>query len=218
VLMPDLPGCGESDALALPTAAGYAEALLGCLDRLRLDAVDVYAEHLALPLALELAQRAPQRVRRLVSDGLPPLSAAERGAMLPHYCPPLAPRRDGAHWLTGWHLLGDRECAWPWFDRSRAAVRRRTPTLDAATRHTILVDLLKQPGRYADGVAAALAVPLEARLAALGAPLAVLYDPADVRDAQVPEAVAGRGHVQAVQRPTRGLAELAEALRRSLDG
>ncbi len=218
VLMPDLPGCGESDALAAPTAAGYIEALLACLDRLQVEAVDVFAEHLASPLALELAHRAPRRVRRLVFDGLPPLAAAQREALLPRYCPALSPRRDGANWLAGWHLLGDRECAWPWFDRSRAAVRRRTPSLDAETRHRVLVDLFKQPERYGDGAGAALALPLEERLAALSAPLTVLYDPVDARDAQVPGAVAGRANARAVERPSGEMAELAEALRRSLDG
>jgi pimeloyl-ACP methyl ester carboxylesterase len=218
VLMPDLPGSGESDPVATPAAARYVEALLGCLDRLQLDVVDVYAGHLASPLALELAHRAPVRVRRLVLDGLPPLAAEERGALQTHYCPSLAPRRDGANWLTGWHLLGDRECCWPWFDRSRAAVRRRTPTLDAATRHRILVELLKQPERYRDGVVAALAVPLQDRLAALPAPLTVLYDPADLRDAHVPAALSGRANARSVEFAARGTDELAQALRRSLDG
>lgn len=218
VLMPDLPGCAESDALAAPTARRYAEALLGCLDRLKLDAVDVYAGHLASPLALELAQLAPRRVRRLVFDGLPPLSAPEREALLPRYCPALSPQRDGANWLVGWHMLGDRECSWPWFDRSREAVRRRTPTLDAETRHRVLVDLLKQPERYGDGLAAALAVPVAQRLAALAAPLTVLHDRADVRDAQVPAALAGRANARAVERPAGGIGDLAAVLRRSLDG
>jgi pimeloyl-ACP methyl ester carboxylesterase len=65
VLMPDLPGCGESDALALPTAAGYAEALLGCLDRLRLDAVDVYAEFTSPRRSRSSCAPAPDRIRRV---------------------------------------------------------------------------------------------------------------------------------------------------------
>jgi pimeloyl-ACP methyl ester carboxylesterase len=218
VLMPDLPGCGESDALETPTAAAYVEALLGCLDRLRMEVVDVFAEHLASPLALELAERAPRRVRRLVFDGLAPTAAQERTALAERYCPRLQPRRDGANWLSGWHFLGDRECSWPWFDRSRAAVRRRTPTLDAPTRHAVLVDLLKQPGRCGDGLAAALSVPLEARLSATQAPLTVLYEPSDVRDARVPAALAGRPDSRILAVAPRRTWEVAEALRRSLDG
>lgn len=192
VLMPDLPGCGESDAQAAATAQRSAAALLAALDRLQVAAADLYAEQLAAPLALELAALAPGRVRRLVCRGLPPLSPGARAALLPAYCPPLTPRRDGTHWLAAWQLLGDREVAWPWFERSREAVRRRGAGLDAATRQRIVVDLLKQPGSYAQPLHAALAVPLEARLAALATDTTVLLDASDPRDAGLPEALAGR--------------------------
>lgn len=217
VVAPDLPGCGESDALTTATATAYADALLGCLDRLRLDAVDLYAEHLAAPLAMELARRAPQRVRRIACDGLPPLQAAARAALLPDYCPSLAPRRDGTHWLAAWHLLGDREASWPWFDRRRSAARRRSPALDAATRQRVLVDLLRQPGRYADPLTAALAAPVAETLAALQTPVTVLVDAGDVRDAGVPQAVAGVPAVQCRSKPA-DRAEYAAALRACLDG
>lgn len=217
VFCPDLPGCGESDARLTADAGEYADALRACLDRLRLDAVDVYAEHLAAPFALELARRHPRRVRRLVCDGLPPADAAVRAALLPEYCPSLLPRRDGAHWLTAWHLLGDREACWPWFARSRDAARRRTPTLDAATRHATVVDLLKQPARYAEPVSAALAAEIEGGLAAAGARLTVLYDPADPRDADVPGVLRAARGAALARRPA-AAAAYPDALRALLDG
>mgnify|MGYP005845077989 CR=1 FL=1 len=216
VLLPDLPGSGESDPLAVPDAAGYASALLACLDRLSLDTVDVYAEHLAAPLALELATRAPARVRRLVCDGLPPPDPAERAALLPDYCPSLAPRRDGAFWLTAWHLLGDREACWPWFARGREAVRRRGPALDAATRHRLVVDLMKQPDRYAEPVAAALSVAMDEGLAATGARLIVLQDAADPRDAGAASALRLAPGARLAARPS-SAGELPAVLRRLLD-
>jgi pimeloyl-ACP methyl ester carboxylesterase len=216
VLLPDLPGCGESDPLDEATPAGCAAALLACLDRLRLETVDVYAEHLAAPLALELVGLAPRRVRRIVCHGLPPLSPDARAALLPDYCPSFAPRRDGTHWLAAWHLFGDREAAWPWFDRSRGAVRPLTPSLDAATRQRLVLDLMKQPLRYARTVAAALAAPLEAWLRALPAAVVVLLDAADPRDAGLAEGLAGRPGIRVDAAPLP--AERAGALRNLLDG
>jgi pimeloyl-ACP methyl ester carboxylesterase len=93
----DLPGIGESDALPMPDAPAYVDALLRALEVLGLTSVDIYARFTAAPLALELARQASNRVHALVLDGLPPATAAERRVLWKQYCPAIAPRWDGSH-------------------------------------------------------------------------------------------------------------------------
>jgi pimeloyl-ACP methyl ester carboxylesterase len=191
VLRIDLPGCGESDALPGAALGAYADVLLECLAQAALESVDVYAEHLAVPLALELARREGSCVRRLVLDGVPPLSAGQRAAIGARYCPSLLPRRDGTHLLAAWHLLRDREFSWPWFERGIEAVRRRAPALEPAQLHAMTVDVLKQPAHYGEAAQAALAAPFEDWLAGIAQPVLLLGDEVDVRDREL-AAVAGR--------------------------
>jgi len=216
VLRVDLPGCGESDALADAPVAAYADALLQCLAQAAFADVDIYAEHLAAPIALELARRAGSRVRRLVLDGLPPLSAAQRAAISARYCPSLLPRRDGTHLLAAWHLLRDREFSWPWFERGVEAVRRRAPALEPAQLHALTVDILKQPAHYGEAGQAALAAPFEDWLAGIAQPVLLLGDAADVRDREL-AVVAGRLRNGCLAERAATAADCARTLRGFLD-
>ena len=63
VLIPDLPGHGGSAALpAAPTLAAYADAVAACVD----EPVDVFGHSMGGVVALRLAERRPDLVRRLV--------------------------------------------------------------------------------------------------------------------------------------------------------
>jgi 2-succinyl-6-hydroxy-2,4-cyclohexadiene-1-carboxylate synthase len=68
VLAPDLPGHGESPIAAHTTFDGAVEALLALLDARGLERVDVAGYSLGARVALGLALRAPDRVRRLVLE------------------------------------------------------------------------------------------------------------------------------------------------------
>jgi pimeloyl-ACP methyl ester carboxylesterase len=179
--VPDLPGLGESTALDDPDLDAFARSLEGLLDALRLGQADVYAEFLAGPLALALASRAPQRVGRLVLDGLPLPGATERRSLWKHYCPKMALRSDGAHLIALWHRLRDQELAWPWYSRERAAIRAGEPRIGAARLHEMLVDVMKQPASYGDGALAALDCDVRELLARVDHPLLVTRRPADPR-------------------------------------
>ena len=121
----DMPGIGESDPLPSPGFAAQVDALARALDALALGEVDVHAEFTAAPFALELARRQPQRIRHLVLDGLPLLTASDRRQMAQRYCPPLAVENNGGHLLALWQRLRDQELTWPWYERSATAIRRR---------------------------------------------------------------------------------------------
>lgn len=178
----DLPGIGESDALATPEAPAYVDALLKAMDALGLSNADVYARFTAAPLALELARQAANRIHALVLDGLPPAGATERRALWKLYCPPVVPRWDGSHLLALWHRLRDQELSWPWYERSASGIRRRVADLDGARLHEATVDLAKQPVAYADAALAALEIDLNRVLRAVERPLLLLADEHDPRD------------------------------------
>jgi len=71
--------------------------------------------------------------------------------------------------------------SWPWFDRTAAAVRVRTPDLDADVMHAALVDAMKQPGNYGDAARAALDAAMRDIVRSVSQPVLVMQDDRDVR-------------------------------------
>lgn len=70
VFAPDLPGHGKTDAPAVPLdVGGFAEALAGWLDAMRLSGVRMVGHSMGCQIAVELARRRPDLVERLVLIG-----------------------------------------------------------------------------------------------------------------------------------------------------
>lgn len=181
VVAVDLPGLGDSDPLPNPDAASHREMLLGVLDQLRLDQVDVIAEFTAAPLALELARSAPSRVHRLVLDGAFVLSASERRALSKHYCPAIRASWDGSHLLSLWHRLRDQELNWPWYDGAASSIRRREPEIGAERLQGMLLDVMKRLDHYGDACRAAIDYPMKDLLGEVQQPVLLAQVADDVR-------------------------------------
>ena len=181
VIAVDLPGSGDSDPVANPEIANYKLNLLDLLDALQLQNVDVIAEFTATPLAIELARTAPERVHRLVLDGVFFLTASERRLLRKQYCPAITPTRDGTHLISLWRRLHDQELCWPWYERGRTAVRRRTPEISAARLHPILVDIMKQPRNYGELCMAAFEYPVKEMLEEIRHPVLLVQAAGDIR-------------------------------------
>lgn len=164
VFLVDLPGSGGSDPLPVPDAGGYADALRDVVTALRLPQFDLVADFTATPLAIELARQAPDRVRRLVLDGVPLLTAQERRELWRNYCPKLAPRWDGTHLVSLFQRFRDQELCWPWYERRPQAIRRREARLDAEHLHLQVLDAARQLDHYGDAALAALDYPVKDRL------------------------------------------------------
>lgn len=177
----DLPGLGDSDPLPNPDVAAYRDALLGLLDVLQLASIDVIAEFTAAPIALELARAAPNRVSRLVLDGVFVLSASERRQLWKSYCPALRPSWDGSHLHALWHRLRDQELSWPWFDGSAAAIRKRDPEIGAERLQATLVDVMKRPEHYADACLAAIDYGLKESIGEVRQPVLLAHVADDIR-------------------------------------
>jgi pimeloyl-ACP methyl ester carboxylesterase len=203
--------------LQMPEAPAFVDALLRALDVLGLTSVDIYARFTAAPLALELARQASNRVHALVLDGLPPAGSAERRALWKQYCPPVAPRWDGAHLLSLWHRLRDQELSWPWYERSASGIRRRSADLDGGRLHEATVDLAKQPLAYGDAALAALEIDLKQVLRAVEQPLLLLVDEQDPRDGGIAKLARLARSARTAARPA-SPGELAAAIRARFAG
>jgi len=159
VLVPDLPGFGESDPLpGSSTAQAMADALAAMLDALGLAKVHVLGVGLASPLGAVLARRHAGRVATLVLDGLPPHDPAQAATFAQGLCPPVPfDAHAGTHLHRIWHMLRDGEAQWPWHDGTSAATRRLPALLEPLALHAALTGVLKQPARWGDAAMAALA-------------------------------------------------------------
>ncbi|TVQ46833.1 MAG: alpha/beta hydrolase [Gammaproteobacteria bacterium] len=184
VLLPEWPASGDSDPLpdATPTASAFAEALAALLAHQDIDACEVYAAFGSAPLALRLAVDHPTTVQALHLAGVPGLDARPRDVLARSSTPAIAPRGDGTHLLTLWHLLRDREIAWPWYDGTAEARRGITPTLCAERLQQTLLALLKQLPHWGAPVRAALREDASALLTTVGCPVQLLTRAEDRRD------------------------------------
>ncbi|HVW89937.1 MAG TPA: alpha/beta fold hydrolase [Gaiellaceae bacterium] len=78
LLVPDLPGHGGSSPLPAPSLAGFADAVAGLLD----GPVDVLGHSMGGVVALRLAERYPELVRRLVLAAPAGISSSSRASEL----------------------------------------------------------------------------------------------------------------------------------------
>ncbi len=180
VIALDTPGYGESDGLGLekPAIADYADALPAALDAMGLQKVDLFGTHTGAAIALETAVRHPDRVRRVVLDGLPAYPPEERERYLEHYTPSLAPHWDGRHLVTLWSMRRGMYLFSPWFDQS-AAARRVVDLPSVETLHGAAVDFLRTGPDYWQGYQAAFSYDALPALARVSVPTLVSVSAGD---------------------------------------
>jgi pimeloyl-ACP methyl ester carboxylesterase len=135
--VPDLPGCGQSDAPADHNDfAGLVETLAQLVYELGHERLDIAGVFTGATLAQALALRLGSRVRRVALVDPPP--QAPDAAMIAQYpCAP-APHWDGSHLQTVWMRHRDACLYNPWYDRRRATAL----LLEAAPDPIVLQDQL----------------------------------------------------------------------------
>jgi pimeloyl-ACP methyl ester carboxylesterase len=167
VIAPDMPGNGDSDPLSLaaPDIADYAAAFIPLLDSLGLDRVDIYGTHTGASIAAELAILAPDRVVRIVMDGLGVFAPAQRDEFLELYAQPFAPDLDGAYLMRAFHFLRDQYLFFPWYERTLKGLRDGASLRPPHELHSWLVEVLKAAETYPRAYHAAFSWPAIERLA-----------------------------------------------------
>ena len=146
VIVPDLPGFGESDPM--PDGAGLGELaimLLDAIEAMGIGKVRLLGLGLAAPLAAAFAAAFPEKAPLVAIDGTPPIDGGFGQTL---YSPIAFDALAGSHLHRIWHILRDGEAQWPWFDQSIKARRRLPPIFDAEALHAALTGVLKQPEHW----------------------------------------------------------------------
>jgi pimeloyl-ACP methyl ester carboxylesterase len=182
VLLPDLPGCGDTDPLppGARSLADYADAVAE-LVRVRAGRpLHVHGIGFGAALALELHARHPELVSGISLTGLLRVVGAVRREMIGKLAPPIALTDDGSHWYRTWLMLRDSLVRWPWYAREPAALRRQAVAIDAEDLHAWTCDVMRQWHAYHHLIDAVLEWNPDA---ALAAGLGKLTIAADARNA-----------------------------------
>ncbi len=122
VAAPDMMGNGCSDPPpSTPTSIEfYADGLIAVMDHLGLDQVDLYGHHTGAQVITELAIAHPDRVRRLVLDGVALFDDAQRAEFLSRYAPEILPQADGSHLAWVWEFISQTTQHFPHYLRDEA--------------------------------------------------------------------------------------------------
>lgn len=100
----DMPGFGMSDAAPEPpTLAHFTAIIPAALEHLGTERAAIVGHHTGAVVAAVFAAAEPTRVTRLVLNGIPLLTQAERDHFASFYFGPPALQADGSHLLVAWN-------------------------------------------------------------------------------------------------------------------
>ena len=157
VLAPDTLGFGDSPPPAqdVPNADGYAESVVRIMDALGLETCDVYGSHTGAHIASELAILYPDRVRRLVFDGIGLFPPEDRADFLANYAPEVHPDEFGQHLIWAWNFVRDQVIHFPYFRRTPEFRRYEASMPSPDAMHRVVLEVLKGLTTYHKGYRAA---------------------------------------------------------------
>lgn len=172
VLAPDTPGNGDSSPLPLrePEIADYTRGILEFLDALQIRSAHVYGTHTGACLGSELAILAPDRVDRLVQDGVTIFSPEERAELIANYAHPFEPDLVGTHLMRAFLFCRDQFVFFPWY-ASDPEHRRDGGLPPPGPLHDWVVEVLKAATTYHLAYRAAFAYAAEERLPQVSQPV-----------------------------------------------
>lgn len=177
---PDMLGNGDSAPPASDQVdmAYYVDCAVRIMDVLGLEQVDFYGSHTGAQIGCQLAVMHPQRVRRLVLDGIPLFAEDFRQKLLANYAPRMTPDDFGGHLNWAWNFVRDQSQHWPYFDR-QPANRLANPVASAAQLHLSVTDVVKALGTYHIAYRAAFMQDLRPLLPRLACPVYIMASERD---------------------------------------
>ncbi len=181
LLAPDTLGNGDSPppTPAHPDIAYFADSQRRMLDALKIDQVDVYGAHTGARIACELAAAFPDRVRRVILDGIIEYDDATRQLVVDNYAPIMPPDDYGRQLLWAFNFVRDQALYFPYFQRD-AAHRLAGNIPDAATLHRATLDVLKALDTYSKPYIAAFEYRAYSRMPLIRAPVLLLRPDAEL--------------------------------------
>lgn len=184
VVLPDLPGCGESPlregGAYLDTAA---QALLGLIDTLGLDEIVVAGTGSGAVLAAALAATDDRRIAQILLE--PAATAIDPDAVAPD----LAINAEGSHWTKAWLMVRDGEVYAPWYAGTVAALRKDQGNFDADWLSRQTFEIMKARETYHHLPRAAARADIAQWLAATSLPVTQLTPGSLTADAIIAHAL-----------------------------
>jgi pimeloyl-ACP methyl ester carboxylesterase len=223
VLAPDTPGNGDSAPLGVeqPEIVDYADAAVRTMDALGLDRVDLYGSHTGAHIAMEIAIARPERVERLVLDGIAMFTAEDKREFVERYAPGVQVDAFGSQLWWAWHFVRDQAWFFPYFRRD-GAHNRGAGQPSPEGLHATTVEVLKAVRTYHLAYRAAFRHPDRERLPLVEVPTLVMADEADPLHAGVHEAASlvrgARRVIVPGEATPAGRRAKADLIRRFLDG
>lgn len=162
VIAPDMLGNGDSAAPSRPeTDIGYyVDATLRLLDKVGIDRVDFYGTHTGAQIGAQMAVQHPDRVARLIMDGVPLMPLSMRQEMLQLYAPKIVPDAFGGHLLWTWNFVRNQSQYFPHYAQDPA--HRLANGVGAPAQITrSVVEVLKALDTYHQAYRAAFSHDLE---------------------------------------------------------
>jgi pimeloyl-ACP methyl ester carboxylesterase len=160
--------------MAQTSIAFYADCLLAVMDHAGLDRVDLYGHHTGAQVVCEVAIAHPDRVRRLVLDGVGLFPDEQRAEFLQRYAPPIAPDPEGAHLAWVWDFISQTTQHFPHYLRDDGHKIEGGAALPPPLLTNRAAEVLKVWSTYHLSYGAAFAHDLKARLRLLTSPTLVL--------------------------------------------
>jgi pimeloyl-ACP methyl ester carboxylesterase len=159
------------------------------MDALGIEKVDLYGSHTGAHIATEMAIARPDRVGRVVLDGVGLFTPEEKRDYGANYAPAIAPDITGSQFHWALNFVRDQGWFFPYFKRDPAHNRNLgAPSVEGLHRTT--VEVLKALTTYHHAYRAAFAHPDRERLPLLKAPTLIMADEEDPLKRGIDEAVA----------------------------
>lgn len=168
----DTLGNGDSAAPApdVPDIAYFADAVRRTMDALGIERADLYGSHTGARIACELAATCPDRVGRVIFQGISDFDPTTRAKRLEAYAPAVDPDDYGRQFVWAFNFVRDQSLHAPYFarDPEHRLTNRAVP--DARALHMAALDVLKNIDCYHKPYRAAFAYPTSARIHLVAAP------------------------------------------------
>jgi pimeloyl-ACP methyl ester carboxylesterase len=181
IVAPDTLGNGDSVAPAPehPDIAYFADSKRRLADALGYGRVDVYGGHTGARIACEFAAACPERVGRVILDGIMEYDADFRRLVVENYAPKVEPDEYGRQLVWAFNFVRDQAHYYPYFMRDPAH-RLAGAVPDPATLHRATLDVLKALDTYSKPYIAAFEYPAYSRMPLVRAPVLLLRPDAEL--------------------------------------
>lgn len=175
IVAPDTLGNGDSPPPSSdePDIGYFAGSMRRLCDALGLDRVNLYGTHTGARIACEFAAASPDRIGRVVLDGITEYPDDFREEVIANYAPVVEPDEYGRHLIWAFNFCRDQALYFPHFRKS-PETRLGGMMPPPAVLHRITLDVLKALDTYPKPYLAAFRYRAFGRMPAIAAPVLLL--------------------------------------------